>query len=1097
MKTLMRCLAVLFWCSLASQGWAQEALFHELSVKLDPLASRIEVVDTLQAPARSSLRFSLNAALTLDSLSGSGYRIEEIAQDETSPTSGDGRTLALNKLYEIHFEAEPVPVTLHYQGVINSTAQQEGGEYAQSFSATTGIISAQGVYLDHSSVWLADFADVLMGFDMQVSFAPGSEEWTAVSQGDEHGRNHWRSEQAMEEVYLVAANFTSYRSRVDGVELLAYLRQPDANLATRYLDATERYLALYEPLLGDYPFSKFALVENFWETGYGMPSFTLLGEQIIRFPFILESSYPHEILHNWWGNSVYPDYDTGNWSEGLTAYLADHLFQEMSEAGAEYRKDMLARYRNAVSESADFPLSRFTSRNSAATQAVGYGKSLMLWHMLRMQLGDDLFLQGLRRLYKERQFSRTSYADIEAIFSRVSGRDLSDFFRQWVQRTGAPELSVQVSEGSGGSALVRMRQTQQAEPYQLEVPLALYYEGEEQARVLTISMSEREVVAEVENFSALQAVVADPYFDIFRRLDIAEMPPTIRALFGAQRIQFIVPQNQREQWLAMVEFFSEDPAIEAEIVFEEDFRLLPADKSVWVLGRDNPAQQFVEEAVRLYGVRFSETGLSMLGSELPYANRSTVLTATHPDDPELTLGWIHADSPQAMPGLTEKLPHYGKYSYLSFVGSEPSNDVKGQWESPESPLLWLSSQGGVALAPLPARQALAQLPPKYLPEGFSRQVRAILTRAPNGRGAGSAGLASVADYLATEFAALGLQAPAGGYRQEWTARTSTGESVSGSNIVGVLPGWDESLSAAPLIIAAHYDHLEQRAVQGAAVVFPGADDNASGVAVMLEVARKLARAFSPRRPIVFAAFAGEENGLLGSQAFVANPPEPFTRDGMFAMVNLDSVGRLEGRTLQVFGSESAYEWPFMAQGIGFTIGVASEFPAQSVAGSDHVSFLSAGIPAIHLFSGLHADYHRETDTEDKLDYIGMSDIALWLEEAVVYLAERDQPLRATLSNAPVRPAQSSSEARSASLGTIPEFNYSGEGVQISGVTPGGAGELAGLQAGDVLLQFNGEMIADLQQYSNLIRAAAPGDIVNLQIRRGEELLTVQVELQAR
>ncbi|MEZ5526466.1 MAG: M20/M25/M40 family metallo-hydrolase [Gammaproteobacteria bacterium] len=1097
MKALARWSATLLWVLLTSHGWAQESLFHELSVRLDPQAGRIEVVDTLQPPARSPLRFTLNAALALESLSGSGYRIEEITEGAEPSSSGDGRTLAASRQYEIHFAGEPVPVTLHYQGVINRQAQQEGAEYAQSFSSTTGIISAQGVYLDHSSVWLADFSDVLMGFDMQVAFAAGSEAWTAVSQGDERGPNHWRSEQAMEEVYLVAANFTTYRSRVEGVELLAYLRQPDANLATRYLDATERYLALYEPLLGDYPFSKFALVENFWETGYGMPSFTLLGEQIIRFPFILESSYPHEILHNWWGNSVYPDYDTGNWSEGLTAYLADHLFQEMSAAGAEYRKDMLARYRSAVSESADFPLSRFTSRNSAATQAVGYGKSLMLWHMLRMQLGDDLFLQGLQRLYEERRFLRTSYADIEAIFARVSGRDLSAFFRQWVQRTGAPELAVQVSEDSTGSAIIRLRQTQQAEAYQLEVPLALYYEGEKQARVVNIAMNEREVVAEMDNFSALQAVLADPYFDIFRRLDIAEMPPTLRALFGAEKIQFIVPQSQREQWLAMVEFFSDDPAIEAEIVLAEDFRLLPADKSVWVLGRDNPAQQFVEEAVRLYGVRFSETGLSMLGSELPYAGRSTVLTATHPDDPELTLGWIHADTPQAMPGLTEKLPHYGKYSYLSFVGNEPTNDVKGQWESPESPLLWLSAPGGVSAAPLPARQALAQLPPKYLPEGFARQVQAILTRAQGGRGAGSPGLASVADYLEDEFAALGLQAPAGGYRQAWTARTSTGQSVTGSNIVGVLPGWDETLRAAPLIIAAHYDHLEQRDVQGATQVFPGADDNASGVAVMLEVARKLARAFSPRRPIVFVAFAGEESGLLGSQAFVANPPEPYTRDGMFAMLNLDSVGRLEGRTLQVFGSESAYEWPFMAQGIGFTIGVASEFPAQSVAGSDHVSFLGAGIPAIHLFSGLHADYHRDTDTEDKLDYTGMSDIALWLEEAVVYLAERDQPLRATLSNAPTRPAQSSSEARSASLGTIPEFNYSGDGVQISGVTPGGAGELAGLQAGDVLLQFNGERIADLQQYSNLIRAAAPGDIVSLQIRREDELLTVQVELQAR
>jgi hypothetical protein len=159
--------------------------------------------------------------------------------------------------------------------------------------------------------------------------------------------------------------------------------------------------------------------------------------------------------------------------------------------------------------------------------------------------------------------------------------------------------------------------------------------------------------------------------------------------------------------------------------------------------------------------------------------------------------------------------------------------------------------------------------------------------------------------------------------------------------------------------------------------------------------------------------------------------------------------------------------------------------------------IEAGIPALHLFSGLHTDYHRPSDTPDKLDLAGMSDIALWVEEAIVYLAMRDQPLRVTLSNAPVRATEAVAGARAASLGTIPEFNYAGEGVQISGVTPGGAAEAAGLQAGDILVQFNGTPITTLQEYSNFLREAAPGDEVQLQIRRAEELLNVEVILQAR
>ncbi|HAO89645.1 MAG TPA: hypothetical protein DCR00_12035, partial [Gammaproteobacteria bacterium] len=320
------------------------------------------------------------------------------------------------------------------------------------------------------------------------------------------------------------------------------------------------------------------------------------------------------------------------------------------------------------------------------------------------------------------------------------------------------------------------------------------------------------------------------------------------------------------------------------------------------------------------------------------------------------------------------------------------------------------------------------------------------------------------------------------------------ELVRLANVVGMIPGVNTDLSAEPIVLGAHYDHLGIDADTGAD--YEGADDNASGVSVLIEVASKLARAFTPQRPILFVAFTGEEAGLMGSDHFVNNPPGGFETENFFAMVNMDAVGRLEGRTLQVFSTESAYEWPFMAQGIGFTIGVPSEFPAQTIASSDHVSFLNAGIPAIHLFSGAHLDYHQPSDTSDKLDLRGMSDVALWVEEAIVYLADRTDPLRVNLENAQVE-VSTATGSREASLGTIPDFAYDGEGVRISGVTPGGAAEVAGLQGMDIILQFNGTAVDSLQTYSNMLRAAAPGDQIAVTVRRGEGILTVSAELKAR
>ena len=232
----------------------------------------------------------------------------------------------------------------------------------------------------------------------------------------------------------MAGAWHEYSDHAGDVEIFAFLREADPALAGKYLEATKRYLKLYEGMLPAYPYASFALVENFWETGYGMPSFTLLGPRIIRFPFILHSSYPHEILHNWWGNSVFVEFESGNWCEGLTAYLADHLVKEGLGRGAEYRRDTLKNYSNFIHEGKDFPLAEFRSRHSSASEAVGYGKSLMLWHMLRRSIGDKRFTAGLRGFYAAYRFAdidameslwstRRSVATIESSGNEVFGRE--------------------------------------------------------------------------------------------------------------------------------------------------------------------------------------------------------------------------------------------------------------------------------------------------------------------------------------------------------------------------------------------------------------------------------------------------------------------------------------------------------------------------------------------------------------------------------------------------------------------------------------------------------------------------------------------------
>ena len=293
------------------------------------------------------------------------------------------------KRYRVASPAADRTVRLTYEGRFDFGLSDQKEEYTRGFRETVGIVSKEGVYLAGQGFWYPHVDGGLIEYEMEVSEPAG---WHVVSAGngtsrDAKGAARWESHGAVDEITLVGGPLVVYRDAAGPVEALVYLRQKDDALASKYLQATAQYVEMYRGLIGPYPYGKFALVENFWETGYGMPSYTLLGPQVIRFPFILSSSYPHEILHNWWGNSVFVDYETGNWCEGLTAYMADHLIQEQRGKGEEYRRDTLQKYRSYVRDGRDFPLTDFRSRHSAATEAVGYGKTLMVFHMIRQRVG--------------------------------------------------------------------------------------------------------------------------------------------------------------------------------------------------------------------------------------------------------------------------------------------------------------------------------------------------------------------------------------------------------------------------------------------------------------------------------------------------------------------------------------------------------------------------------------------------------------------------------------------------------------------------------------------------------------------------------------
>lgn len=220
-----------------------------------------------------------------------------------------------------------------------------------------------------------------------------------------------------------------------------------------------------------------------------------------------------------------------------------------------------------------------------------------------------------------------------------------------------------------------------------------------------------------------------------------------------------------------------------------------------------------------------------------------------------------------------------------------------------------------------------------------------------------------------------------------------------------------------------------------------------------------------------------------------------------AMVNLDTVGRRDGaKKLLVLGGESAKEWVHIFMGVGFVTGVESELAAQGLMASDHVAFLEKGVPAVQIFAGPSLDYHRPTDTADKIEVQTLVDVAVLTRETVLYLATRDAPLTSTLASTTSgasAPTAAAGDERKVSLGTVPDFAFAGPGVRMTGVTPGSPAEKAGLVAGDVLIEMGGEVVRDMRHYADLLRARKPGDKVTIKVKRGNDVLTKEIVLAAR
>ena len=693
---------------------------HDLFVQIVPEQHALIAKDrlTLEVPEpQTPIRFSLAPTLQIDHIA----LVQELAGTEIS-------------IHDVPFELEHgstpesvqevsipsqvvtaglVTLDVHYHGVINDPPRDPRHLRFVTPSETAGHIGPEGVYVSSESYWYPDVPESLSTYALLVAVPS---DWTVVTQG-KAGEPHacpaglcrsgqmmmteWIVTEPSEAVTLVANKFaTTNRDWTaktgQRIQLSTYLFPDDAHLAEEYLDATARYLDAYIPLLGPYPFEKFAVVENFFASGLGMPSFTLLGSGVIKRHYVQPYALGHEIVHSWIGNAVFNRVDRGNWVEGLTTYLANYYWHELMGDHAQARDQrrlMVQGYNLHVTPERDYAVAQFTQKQDEHDNAIGYQKAAMVIHLLRQEVGEETFWQALKSLVAQYRGRHAEWRDLERVFAEESRQNLRWFFTQWVEQDGAPMLSVSeaVAHAVAGEPartfLLEATIVQSNRPFRLPLQLLIHMEGNRE-HVLTVPLRSSHETISITLPARPIAIDLDPEFMTFRRIARQLLPPVLN--------HFVTDRRR-----SVLTAFTDDPdhpspfrdvvtRIEAQeqqkpigdrtvIVPMAQDGLLPQEGSVLILGgpESRPGIQSILDRhcggrATLGGGSVTVKGTAYEGPEL-----ALLVSCHRTDRPGSVVTVLYAATPQAVTKVARLLFFYGWNSFVLF--KDGAVVTRGEW----------------------------------------------------------------------------------------------------------------------------------------------------------------------------------------------------------------------------------------------------------------------------------------------------------------------------------------------------------------------------------------------------------------------------------
>jgi hypothetical protein len=745
-------------------GWS-----HDLDVTLDPAEHTLKAVDRVAAGEAESgaLRFELHSGLRITSFTIGGK--DSLAKLEKGSTSSAGHLSS--------WQGPPLAagarLELRYEGVVHDPVKEEGTLGFVAGDVSTGIIGPEGIFLDGGTGWvplLKTAGGALTRYDVTTRIP---EPWRVVTQGrvDKPVRSQkgwsvarWVAEVPSDGLALVAGRYQVKSVDHGGVRISTYFFEEEGPLADRFLESTGEYLDRFAAVLTPYPYSRFDIVENFFTTGYGFPSFTLLGQDVVKMgEMALRPGYvDHEVMHCWWGNYVYPDYETGNWSEGLTTYFANYLAQEAAgpEAAADYRRNLAVKYSLRVKPDLDYPLALFKDKKLDFENEIGYGKAAMLFHMLRRLSGDEKFFGVMRSMATRFGGKRAGWADFRSAFEEATGRNLREIFTEWLDRKGLPILAfgeVRSERGSGGRFLVTGEIIQEGGGAPWHVSLPLTVQTARGRRDFTLPLVEARTPFAFEVDSMPIEVRIDPDGHLLRHLAPTEMPPCLNAVLEDERKTYVIPsslagrQDDPYVQLAARAAASKGGRTKRDAeVGQEDL----SGGSLLLMGRPEEnglTRDLIGKFVP--PLKVTQEGFTVAGETFKGADYSLMMSARNPVDPNHVLALYFGMSPESLARSRYAL-FYGWDSWVVFKAGRPERRGTFESDDPRSRRLLLEDvTSGISAGPL------------------MDHVRALVSPPMEGRRPGTPGHDAAAAWLEGRLAEIGLAPPgsitpfAEGYRQ--------------------------------------------------------------------------------------------------------------------------------------------------------------------------------------------------------------------------------------------------------------------------------------------------------------------------------------------